>query len=156
MDTRPIPEQAIAMVMPAINEILKIAKRQHGHIVVIDPKKKPWECKFKEAIWHEESISDGKKWEYPYGDIARSKAEQGWREGQSNVITHMLAPATLRSGDTIYYGSVNYYGVVVAFSGVQPYFDMLISGLIAQTIHALSQHYIEKHKGAYPDEHFLP
>jgi hypothetical protein len=144
------------LARPSINELLeRYAKRKHYHIVIMDPKKEPWECTFEEAILAE--FSQGKEaWEYEYDKIARSKAKQAWRNQQANIITQTLAPATLHSGDTIYFGSFEYYGMIVACSGIESYFDMLISGWIALAYQQLSQHYLTKHKAAYPDEDFLP
>lgn len=62
----------------------------------------------------------------------------------------------LKSGDVAYYGGMNVGGVVAAFSGVEPYFDILISNMVAHNIHAFSMHAKEKHFRAYPKEHFIP
>jgi hypothetical protein len=156
MDTRELHEQAYALCKPAIDLLLEqYAKRKHYHIVVMDPRKKPWESSFRDAVLAE--FSEGKdEWAHDYRKIARSKAEQAWRNQQANIITQMLAPATLRSGDTFYYGSFEYHGVIVACSGVEPYFDMLISGWIALAYQQLAQHYVETHKKAYPNEDYMP
>ena len=156
MDTRKMPEQVYALCKPSIDELLdRYAKRKHYHIVVMDPQKKPWECPFDEAILAE--FSQGmERWEHDYKKIARSKAEQAWREQCANVVTQTLAPATMRPGDTVFYGSFVYYGMVVACSGIEAYFDMLISSWYALAYQQLAQHYLTKHKAAYPDEVFLP
>lgn len=156
MDTRELHDQVMELMRPSIDALLEqYAKRKHYHIVIMDPKKKPWECSFEDAILAE--FSQGKDaWEHYYDKIARSKAKQAWRNQQANVITQTLAPATLLSGDTFYFGSFEYYGMIVACSGIESYFDMLISGWIALSYQQLSQHYITKHKAAYPDEDFLP
>jgi hypothetical protein len=156
MDTRLLHDQVYALCKPSIDLLLEqYAKRKHYHIVIMDPKKKPWECPFKEAILAE--FSQGKDaWEYDYERIARSKAEQAWREQRANLLTNMLGPATLRSGDTIYWGSFEYYGMFTSCSGIEPYFDMLIAGWLALAYQQLSQHYLTKHKTAYPNDDFLP
>ena len=155
VDMRDIPEQAIAIVMPAIDELLKRAKRNHLHIVIMNPQLKPWESDFETAIWHEHSVRDDKDWDHDFRAFAISKANQDWREGQHNLITQTLAPALLRKGDTFFTGSFNYYGVIVACSGIEPEFDMLISGWIAMAIQQLTKHYIERHRQAYPKENFM-
>ena len=153
-----IPKKAVELVMPAIKKLFEdYAKRAHGFIVVMNPRIKPWEVDDPmDAIWYEEQIVDGEKWDYQYGKIAKYKAFQAWREGCHNIVTVTQAPANLRPGDTFYYGSFNHMGVVVAFSGVEPYFDMLISAWIATAIQALSQHEVERYKADHPDEDFLP
>ena len=157
MDNRKLSEQVFTLVKPSIDVLLDdYAKRKHLHIVMMNPKLKPWEASFEDAILDEFSVGDPKEWEHDYKAIARSKAEQTWRNQQANIVVQFLGPATLRSGDTIHYGSFEYYGMVVACSGVQPYFDMLISGWLAIAYQQLSQHYLQKHKATYPDEDFTP
>lgn len=158
MNTKLIPEQAFDLVMPAIRELFdSVAKRKTCHIVIMDPKIKFWDvASFEDAIWWEHSIVDGSSWEHDYKKIARSKAEQMWRSGQSDGVINQIPPALLMSGDTFYSGAFNYYGVIVACSGIESYFDMLISAWIAIAIQQLSQHYIEKHQKAYPKEDFMP
>lgn len=134
----------------------RYTKRKHLHVVMMNPKVKPWEGKFEEAILDEFSMGNTGEWEHDYKAIALAKAKQAWRNQQSNIITQMLAPATLQEGDTIYYGSFEYYGMIVACSGLEPYFDMLISGWLAIAYQQMLQHYITKHKAAYPDSGFLP
>jgi hypothetical protein len=156
VDTRELHDQVMALVKPSIDALLrKYAIRKHYHIVIMDPRKKPWEGSFEDAILAEFSQGMG-DWEYDYKKFARSKAKQSWRNQQANIITQTLAPATLLSGDALYFGSFEYYGMIVACSGIESYFDMLISGWIALAYQQLSQHYIAKHKAAYPDEDFLP
>lgn len=158
MNTKSIPEQAFDLTKPAIMELLDTtAKRKHVHIVIMNHSVKPWDNKnFIDAIWWEHSICDGASWEHDYKAIARAKAEQMWRRGQDSAVISQIPSALLRPGDTFYYGSFNYYGVVVACSGVEPYFDMLISAWIAIAVQQLSQHYIEKHQRTYPKEDFMP
>jgi hypothetical protein len=152
---RPVPRQAMALVMPSIEVLFGLAKRHHIHIVIMDPQLKPWEAKFEESIWHEESIGDEKKWEHDYKGIARSKAEQAWRNLQSSVPVQVMAPATLRVGDTPYYGSFNHLGVIVSCSGIEPYFDTLISGWIALAIQQLAYHHLKHHEDVHPGEDFI-
>lgn len=156
LNTEKLFDQAYFLCKPAIDLLLeRYAKRKHYHIVIMDPRKKPWECSFEEAILAEFS-QDVEKWEHDYKKIARSKAEQAWREQRANLLTNMLGPATLRPGDTIYWGSFEYYGVVAACSGVEPHFDMLISAWVVLSYQQLARHYLTKHMAAYSDEDFLP
>ena len=152
-----LAREAVELVMPAISELLgKYAKRKQLHIVVMDPRVKPWEGSFDEAVLHERSVGEPGEWEHDYRGIARSKAKQAWRNGQANIITQMLAPATLKNGDTIFCGSFEYCGVIVAASGVEPWFDMLVSAWVATALQQLAQHKIQKFKTEHPDDGFLP
>jgi hypothetical protein len=156
MDSTGKARQVFELVKPAIKELLeKYAKRQDLHIVFMNPQIKPWEAPFEEAILEEFFIGDPEKWEHDYKAIARSKAEQTWREQRANLITQTLGPATLRPNDTVYWGSFEYYGMVVACSGVESYFDMLVSSWLALAYQQLSQHYLTKFKTEYPNKGFL-
>lgn len=156
MNKRGLHEEAYYLCKPSIDSLLEqYAKRKHYHIVMMNPEKKPWECSFEEAILAEFSQGED-RWEHDYKKIARSKAEQAWREQRANIITNMLGPATMRSGDTVYWGSFEYYGMFVLCSGIESYFDMLISGWLAMAYQQLAQHYMAKYRAAYPDDDFLP
>jgi len=126
-----IAAQAVEVVKPSIQELFKRTNRQELHIVIVDPRIKPWEADFKDAILYQESILNKDTFELPFDEMARNKAEQAWRESQANVITQTLHPASLRQGDVPFYGSFVYGNVVVACSGVEQWFDMLIAGWIA-------------------------
>jgi len=152
-----LAREAVELVMPAIYELLdRYAKRKDLHIVVMDPRVKPWEGSFDEAVLHERSVGDSSKWKDDYRRIARSKAKQAWRDGQANIITQMLAPATLKNGDTVFWGSFEYYGVIVAASGIESWFDMLVSAWVATALQQLAQHKVQQLKTEHPNAGFLP
>jgi hypothetical protein len=74
------------------------------------------------------------EWEYDYKSIALSKAELSVRTGKGSAE---LGPQYLLLGDTIYWGSVVLDGIVVACSGVKPYYDEMFSMWIAAAVKAL-------------------
>ncbi len=152
-----IAEEAFSMLESTIKTLLhEKAQREDMHIVVMDPTKKPWESSFEDAILFEKSLTDKTGWENPYDVVAREKARQSWRDGYDNVKKHLLAPATLSSGDLAFYGSFEYGGVVVAASGAEFWYDSLISGWIAITIHQLAQGYYNRFKQDHPKDRYLP
>jgi hypothetical protein len=120
--------------------VLERTHRKEQHIVIIDPRIKPWESDFNDAILYQESIRNTDTWENPYDEFARSKAEQAWREGQANMLTQIQNPSSLREGDIPFYGSFVYGNVVVGCSGVEQWFDMLISGWVALAFEQLMVH----------------
>jgi len=79
-------------------------------------------------------------WEQPFDDLARNKAQQAWREGMHNLITQKQHPSSLRKDDIPFYGSFVYGNVVVACSGLEQWFDMLISGWVALSFEQLLIH----------------
>jgi hypothetical protein len=75
---------------------------------------------------------DNKSWAHPFDKIAMCKALQLWHgrnDDRNNSIPHLLFP-----GDTPFYGGVKREGIVVACSGFKPYFDRMISGMIADML----------------------
>ncbi len=90
----------------------------------------------KPSLLYEHSVGDRSQWTAKYDEVARCKALQLWHErndGGTDIKPHLLFP-----GDTRYYGGVKRDGIVVACSGVQPWFDRMIAGLIADTCIALA------------------
>lgn len=138
-------KQAIALIKPSIEALFKRTNRQEVHIVIMDPRLKPWESDFTSAILYQESIRRSETcWDIPFDELARNKAEQAWREGQANVLTQTLSPSSMREGDTPFYGTFVYGNVVVACSGVEQWFDMLVSGWVALAFEQLMVHDFQK------------
>ncbi len=132
-----IVEDAIDLVTPSINKLLERTNRPVLHIVVMDPRLKPWESDFEQAILHEKSFGDLNKWDIPFAQMARKKAHQAWRSNQPNLVNQTLHTSSLREGDLLFYGSFVHGDIVVACSGVEQWYDMLISGWIAIAIEQL-------------------
>ncbi|MDC7219125.1 MAG: hypothetical protein PQJ59_04230 [Spirochaetales bacterium] len=156
MDLKNIAEQAYELLEPSIKKLLKEkAKREDMHIVVMNPAVKPWEASFEEAILAEFSLTDKSGWANPYDDLARGKAKQAWRDGKSNVHKHLIAPATLKTGDVAFYGSFEHEGVIVGASGVEGWYDVLVCGLMAVAIQQLAQAEYQKFKSENPMSPYL-
>lgn len=121
-------------------------KRDDYHVVVIVPSvedaRKADYPKFPNYpvtpyVLYEDSGGDVENWEHPYDNIARCKGMQLWRgmndDGNMGVNAHLLFP-----DDTPYWGGVYRHGIVVCCSGIQPWFDQLISGMVADMIKAMA------------------
>lgn len=135
-----IAQQAIDLVRPAIAELFKRSIRQELHIVILDPRLKPWEVNFEDAILHQESIKSGETWEKPFDKYARNKAKQAWRAQKHNLHLQIQHPSSLNSDDIPFYGSFVYGDLVVACSGIEQWFDMLISSWVAMSFEQLMIH----------------
>ncbi|WP_375748975.1 hypothetical protein [Vibrio sp. HN007] len=122
---------AIELVKPAIERLFERTNRKELHIVVMDPSIKPWESSFEEAILVEASIGSPEEWTIPFDEFARKKAKQAWRNSVSNTQIQNIHPASLKDDDLMFYGSFVYGDVVVACSGVEQWYDMLMAGWIA-------------------------
>lgn len=101
-------------------------KRAHLHIVIYVPS----ENGIPELLF-ESSLGEKSEWEHDYEKIAQSKAHQIW-QGRNDSGATSIMPHLLRPGDTPYYGAVKRKSIVVACSGVQPWFDQMISGMVAE------------------------
>ena len=135
-----IAKQAVDLVKPSIEALFEKTNRKELHIVIMDPRLKPWESDFDDAVLYEASIQNTKVWENPYDEFARSKAQQAWRENQANIVNISQHPSSLKNGDLPFYGSFVYGNIVVACSGVEQCYDMLISSWIAMAFEQLMIH----------------
>lgn len=89
------------------------------------------------VLW-EQSIGEKEKWKYPFDNIAKCKALQLWHDRNDDRTDCM--PHLLFAEETPFWGGVKRHGIVVAFSGVQPYFDKMISGMVADMCIGLAYH----------------
>ena len=139
---------AIQKVRPAIEEFMAHnCKRQELAIVVTgtqaffpDRKLTTGDDDFIDTCIREE-IRNSKKWEHPFDVIALSKAQISARTGKG---TAELPPHYRFAGETVWWGSVVLDDIVVACSGVEPWYDTMFSGWIAATIKALAFDKFEK------------
>jgi hypothetical protein len=136
-DHQQLAKDAVELVKPAIDKLFEQTNRKELHIVIMDPRIKPWESTFEEAILYQESIKNS-SWSTPFDVLARNKAAQAWRNKSANLHHQAVHPSSLRDDDVLFYGSFVYGDVVVACSGVQQWFDMLISGWIALAFEQLA------------------
>ncbi len=156
MNHRFLCEEAVRMLVPSIEKLLsEKAKRKDMHIVIMDPCLKPWEASFEDAVLYEYSFTPESVWGNPYDELARAKAAQAWREGRSNRALFQSAPALIRDGDVAFYGSFEYEGVIVAASGVEAWFDVLISGWIAMAVQQLAQAELQVFKQENPASRYI-
>lgn len=139
MNHEALAKEAVSLIKPSIEALFERTNRRELHIVIMDPRIKPWEADFADAILYQESIRTA-EWALPFDEFARNKAEQAWRDAQANIVTQAQHPSSLREGDLPFYGSFVYGNVVVACSGVEQWFDMLVSGWIALAFEQLVIH----------------
>jgi len=150
MDTKSLAIDAVDLVRPAIEQLLTKACRQELHIVIMNPQLKPWESSFEDAILYECSFGSPQSWTIPFDKLAKNKAEQAWRDGSANINQQTLHPSSLRQGDALFYGTFVYGNIVVASSGVEQWFDMLVSGWIALAFEQLTVHEYQTLKAQEP------
>lgn len=151
-------------------------KRPHLHVVVLDPTatfggSKPTEHEVydpnpqigggvpagREIRWSpllpddiilaEHSVGDPKEWEWDFKAIARDKAFQTRKYGMPNQIIVERAPWLLHGTSFPFWGSACRDGLVVGASGVQPWYDQMLSEMVASVIAALSINEMRKPGG---------
>lgn len=123
--TEAVADLAIAVAVDDVMQSVYIRhmfKRVHCHIVV--------QCLVdgEPMTVYEGGHGDPEEWNHNYTAIARNKAALLWRghDGRTDAMPHLLCV-----GDTPYWGGVYRDGIVVACSGVQPWFDRMIAGIVA-------------------------
>jgi hypothetical protein len=152
LSNKQLAMDAVELVKPAIERLFERTNRKELHIVIMDPELKPWESSFEDAILYQTSLGSPKEWTIPFDEFARKKAQQAWREGTANINNQTQHPTSLRKGDLLFYGSFVYGNVVVACSGVEQWFDMLVSGWIAVAIEQLAIHDYQATKSKTPTQ----
>ncbi|TSD02118.1 MAG: hypothetical protein Athens071425_137 [Parcubacteria group bacterium Athens0714_25] len=149
-DARKAVEAVLGAVMGDSSLLRPLLKRVQCHIVILVPGMKDdreadypdWPNYPLQAVsLYEHSLGKEEGWEHPYDNIARCKALQLWTD--RNDDRTMPIPHLLFSDDTPYWGGVKRRGIVVTCSGVQPWFDKMISGMIADVIVGLAHNAYE-------------
>jgi len=135
-------EHAIGLAEPSISQTLGgTAKRMAGHLRVTacSPDRSKW------VVVATRDFGDRKHWEHDYEGHATAKEAISRRTGMSSREVQQMHPELLEPGDTVYYGSVVGMGgtIVVAFSGVEAWFDELFASWVLAAILALIQHELE-------------
>lgn len=152
--TEEIAQKAVEVVLRAVFDVASpvsgVLKRNDLHVVVVVPGIQSlgatdWtETEVRPLVLYEKSEGKVAEWASRYDQIARAKAEQLWfgrNDGEAGIIPHLLF-----AGDTCYWGGVKRNGIVVACSGVQPWFDRMIASMVADVIIALAHNAYEQDK----------
>ena len=132
---------AIGLALPTIaHAMTDTAAGDSGclHIVVMNPHASPATTLFEQAILHEHSINRP-SWDADYARFARAKALVSWRNQMDSHAVQALRPYLLEPGQTLLWGSVCLDGLVVAVSGMQPWFDEALAGVVACCLRAVAK-----------------
>ncbi len=156
MDNKALAIEAVNLVKPSIDQLFTKTCRPELHIVIMNPQVKPWESSFEDAILHECTFGNPDGWHVAFDDLARNKAAQAWRDSVANINHQTLHPSSLREGDVLFYGSFVYGNIVVACSGVEPWFDMLVAGWVAVALEQLTIAEYQKLKQESPKTALRP
>ncbi len=147
-------EAAVELIKPVLE--LGAFKRTDGQLIVLDPSR-PYTKDFEdlereiaagdeealrkfwlEVVLNEWDFGDKANWEHPYDFVAASKAFISWRTGLPSHMVQQLYPYLYKQGDTKWGGStVLPGGLVIAFSGVEWYYDQMIAEMMGSAIKAV-------------------
>jgi hypothetical protein len=147
--TKEVVEQAVGMIKPGIEALIKSEKKVVLYIVVLDPA-----AGSKAVLW-EAAIGDPdrKQWPRDYAHFAHSKADLTYRTGLPAHLVLRNAPHLYQEGDFKFGGSEIRNGLIVAASGLDWHLDYMISGAIAAMCHGLVIGLLEKEYAR--DTHFI-
>ena len=163
--TAELCNKALEIVRPTIEAAMENGtfKRKQGYLFVLDPTI-PWEPKYQDVgnkadspfntdvILFQESWEDSRRWDAPFGVVAIQKAFASWKTGLSAQDIQQKAPYLYQRGWTKWGGSsVGEGGLVVAFSGVQAYYDQMISEMMLAAIRAVCLHEMHSENGVMSD-----
>jgi len=145
--TTELVERAFRMAEPSIQLTLaETAKRVAGHLRVTARSydKSRW------VLLATRDYGSRAKWEHDYPGHATAKEAISQRTGKSTREVQLMHPEMLEAGDTVYYGSVVSPdgSIVVAFSGVEAWFDEMFASWVLTAILALIQHELERQRAA--------
>jgi hypothetical protein len=131
---------AVEFVMPSIERAMRDPLAGDSgclHIVIMDPLSAHG-SDFERSILYEHSINRA-HWDADYAAFARAKARVSWRTGRDGHDVLTLTPHRLEPGDTLLWGSVCLDGIVVAVSGMQPWYDEALAGMVACSMRAIAK-----------------
>ena len=139
---RAMASDAIARVSPYIESLFSgPAKRTHLHVVV-GTRTDDGQVTYLAS----RSFGERSEWEHAYDDIADGKLAISARTGLSSREVQLMRPELLEEDDVMFWGSVVVGNIVVACSGVQPWFDEAIAYALAYLCRALVQNSLERIK----------
>jgi len=163
--TREVAKTVVEMVLNGFmfpDKMDRILSRKMCHIVVLAPSVEDarkasypdWPNYPVTPICIFETSISKEVWPHEFDVIARCKAQQLWQgqniDGNTDSIPHLLFP-----DNTPYWGGVKRHGIVVACSGIQPYFDQMFSGMIADGIKAFARFNFENSDDKKKGRNFL-
>lgn len=125
--------EAVELALPTIERAMRNpAAGDSGclHVVVMDPRRTPATHDFDDSILIEHSVNRA-NWDADYRRFACAKARVSWRCRADSHRVQALQPHLLQVDDTVLWGSVCVDEIVVAVSGMQPWYDEALAGVIA-------------------------
>lgn len=141
--TEEICSEAWAVIVPAIQKAaeLEVTNGLRGTLIVLDPQSPTDEILFTGHVGDEDP---------EFLQNVKGKVAVTLRTGYDSEKIRMDLPHLYQEGDIKYPGAIKRDGLVIAFSGVQGEFDVMICEWMASTIRAICR--IEMHGPGGADE----
>lgn len=140
--TPQLAEHALDLAEPMLKKLMATdtIKRSDLHIVVAirDANLSPYY-----DMVAQRSYGDQAEWEHPYDRIAHGKTRITGRTGKTSRQVQLTEPELLVTDDVMYWGNATMLGIIVSCSGVQPWFDEVISNAILWIIYGLIQNQMD-------------
>lgn len=149
--TEGICDQVATLVVAPLIKILSdngSIKRAYGHLIILNPLipyepkyHGPEEENFDELVLYRRDFGDRTRWEHQYDKVARSKAYTTWKTGLPSIQVQTQYPYLYQEGMTKHGGSaIAPGGLVDGFSGVEGYFDEMLSEIYLSGIRGFCRH----------------
>lgn len=160
--TLTMARKAVDLTIPSLDAMAEqgVIKRPHRYIVVMSGSTNLKSTAHE--LWADPHVSiyefpfgDRAEWTGDYGRIARSKAMLTHFHRMPTQIIQERCPYLLEEGDTTYFGSAYADGLTVACSGVEPWFDEMISWWVLSAIRALSIDAVKKNRVPIDENGFV-
>lgn len=158
--TELVCNRAFAIVEPTMLAAMEkgVVNRSQGFMVVCDPR--ITYADIRPGVMFEnyvplffDQFGDSTEWDYPFDEIALAKAKASWKTGLPSHRIQQEAPYLFEPWMAKYGGSaVGEGGLVVAFSGVEEYFDQMFSEMMLAAIKGVCLHEIHGPNGVMADD----
>ena len=99
---------------------------------------------FEAAVLWEKAVTNPAAWANQYDDFACEKAKASWRTGLPTRLIRECSPHLLAKGNTRHGGSDVNQGLITACSGVEPWHDAMISGVLNHLIIGEANNHMQK------------
>ena len=135
-----IADKAMGIVVPVGEDMMgaEICKRQD--LAMRLGRRKTDGTAVENMILSTHDIGDWRMWEYPFAAIATGKFAVTARTGLPTREVHLYYPELLKSGDVMYWGSWIDGDIIAACSGIEPWFDEMVSKMLVAAAKALTEH----------------
>ncbi len=140
-----VAEFAIDLVQPSIEQTLRCAAKRNAGCIRVSTRRSDGSW----VILAQRIFGQPREaWEHDYEGHATAKERMSQRTGLGSREVQCLHPEAIMPGDTVYFGSVVSAdgNIVVAYSGVEAFFDEMFAKWTLAAILALIEQKLEEQR----------